>query len=123
MLYSKKIFIKFIPVIILVVLAGLFFVYKNVNILKKEETIVKVGNIYQKVAIPSGIIAQTNLIERDNLSDFSGLPDKNDREFHKNYKLIHSENKNKVLAVSFIGQEENAKKQNTNSLWRWRPNT
>lgn len=111
MLYNRKLFLKLALAIILVVLIFIFFAYKNLNIIKKEEIIVRVGDVYQKVAITSGAIAQTSLIERDNLSDFSGLPDKNDREFHKNYTLIHSENKNKVLVASFVGQGENAKKQ------------
>lgn len=110
MLNNKKIILKFTPVILLTVFLFIFFAYK-LNKPKDDAVVIQSGNIYQKVSIPSGVVAQTNSIERNDLSDFSGLPDKNDREFHKNYTLIRSEDKNKVIVASFIGQGESTNKQ------------
>lgn len=109
-IYDRKLFLRIIPVLFLVTLLIAVLVYKNLNP-KNEGVVVRVGDNYQKIIIPSGDIAEVSSIEKESINDLSGLPDKKDKEFYKNYTVLHSDNKDKILVTSFLGQGENAGKQ------------
>lgn len=77
---------------------------------EKDEIVIQVGDIFQKINLTSGVVSQPSALDRGDFRDFQGLPDKSDI-FYSNLSIIKSDDKNSIILASFIGSEEDADKQ------------